>query len=117
MWPFSNFSLSCSQLPIITNLHNPNLKRRHWDVLEKACNKTLTGDEVTLKSLIDDGIESFEELIQEVSAQASAEFSLEALLKKVEDSWKEIEFIVIPHKEQRDNFILGGELLLYCLFC
>jgi dynein heavy chain len=26
----------------------------------------------------------------------------------VEDSWKDVEFVVLSHKEQRDNFILGG---------
>jgi hypothetical protein len=60
------------------------LKRRHWDILEAALNRNLTDEDVTLKSLIEEtGIENYAELIQDVSSQASAEFSLEALLKKV----------------------------------
>ena len=68
---------------MISNLQNPNLKRRHWDVLEKAMNRSLTDESVTLKNLNESGVQNFAELIQEMSAQASSEFSLEALLKKV----------------------------------
>ncbi|KAL5020432.1 hypothetical protein ScPMuIL_003324 [Solemya velum] len=34
--------------------------------------------------------------------------SLEAILKKVDDSWKTTEFMVLPHKDSKDVFILGG---------
>ncbi len=62
-------------------------------------NRNLTDEHVTLKSLVEEtGMQNYAELIQEVSAQASSEFSLEALLKKVEDSWKDIEFMVLSHK-------------------
>ena len=27
---------------------------------------------------------------------------------KVEDSWKQTEFIVLPHRDSKDVFILGG---------
>lgn len=46
--------------------------------------------------------------ITEVSGQASAEQSLETLLKKVEYVWKEAELSVIAHRESKDVFILGG---------
>jgi dynein heavy chain len=97
-----------AQLPWIANLHNPNIRPRHWEVMKKAMGINLTDENITLKELLDLGIENYVELIQETSAQASSEFSLEALLKKVEDSWQDVEFIVIPHKDQRDAYILGG---------
>lgn len=46
--------------------------------------------------------------ITEVSGQASAEQSLETLLKKVEMVWKETELSVVSHRESKDVFILGG---------
>ena len=77
-------------------------------VYPAALKRSLTDDSVTLRILNESGIQNFAELIQETSAQASSEFSLEALLKKVEDSWKPVEFVVLPHKDSRDVFILGG---------
>lgn len=96
------------QLPWIANLHNPNIRQRHWNVMEAKMGITLTDPTTTLLQLTDQGIADFAEFIQEMSAQASSEFSLEALLKKVEDSWQDVEFIVLSHKDQRDVFILGG---------
>lgn len=45
--------------------------------------------------------------LQEVSGQASSEAGLEAMLKKVEESWKILEFVVMPHKDSKDVYILG----------
>ena len=33
---------------------------------------------------------------------------LEGILKKVEESWRSVDFTVIPHKDSKDVFILGG---------
>lgn len=44
----------------------------------------------------------------ELSGQASSEASLEIMLKKVEESWETLEFIVIPHKDVKDVYILGS---------
>jgi len=78
-------------------------------------NMNMTEANVTLKGLNEAGIENFTEFIQEVSAQASSEFSLEALLKKVEDSWKEVEFVVIPHKVVSTRYSKSdlSELMLF----
>jgi len=46
--------------------------------------------------------------IIDVSMQASSEATLEAILKKVEDSWKAVDLIVLPYKNTNDLFILGS---------
>lgn len=46
--------------------------------------------------------------ILDVSGQASAEHSLELLLKKVEYAWKEMELSIVPHRDAKDVFILAG---------
>lgn len=48
------------------------------------------------------------EEIGEISGTASAELGLENILKKVEYFWKEFELSVIPHRDAKDVFILGG---------
>jgi dynein heavy chain, axonemal len=98
-----------NKMPVITNLRNQNLKKRHWDVIYQTINFTPTDDEpFNFGKLLK--INAFEhaEKIQEISGQASSEASLEGILKKVEDMWKSVDFVVLPHKDSRDVFILGG---------
>lgn len=97
------------KVPVITDLRNPALKRRHWDRIEEIVGHKFEADEpVTLKALTELKAFDFAEEIQEVSGQASSEASLETMLKKVEDSWKTTEFIILPHRDSKDVFILGG---------
>ena len=75
-----------AQLSVITDLRNPTLKSRHWDEIERILGTKLIGKDtppLTLHRL--EGINAFEhtERLQEVSAKASSESSLEIILKKV----------------------------------
>ena len=79
---------------------------------------------LTIKKLIEWQAFDCGEVIEEVSGQASGEASLETMLKRVrddeemirslidllqvEDSWKSLEYIVLPHRDSKDVFILGG---------
>ncbi|XP_046331899.2 dynein axonemal heavy chain 6-like [Haliotis rufescens] len=97
------------RLPVITDLRNPTLKPRHWDLIQEALDCQFTPeDPLTLGKLSDINAFKHSEALQEISGQASSEASLEAILKKVEDSWKSTEFVVLPHKDSKDVYILGG---------
>ncbi|KAK6493365.1 dynein heavy chain 6 [Huso huso] len=96
------------KLPVIGDLRNPNLKQRHWNILETTINAKLTEQPLSLARLIEIKAFEFAPQIQDVSGQASGEASLETILKKVEDSWKSTEFVVLPHRDSKDVFILGG---------
>ena len=48
------------------------------------------------------------EELEAVAGQASGEQALKSMLSKVEDVFKELELVVLPHKESKDVFILGG---------
>ncbi|XP_044299896.1 dynein axonemal heavy chain 6 isoform X2 [Varanus komodoensis] len=98
------------KLPVITDLRNPFLKPRHWAILEQIVGAQLTDLEtpLTLDRLVEIGAFEYTQEIQDVSGQASGEASLETILKKVEDAWKTTEFIVLPHRDSKDVFILGG---------
>ena len=98
-----------NKMPVITDLRNQSLKKRHWDVIYDVIGFTPSPEEpLDLGKLIE--IDAFQhaERLQEISGQASSEASLEGILKKVEDSWKSVDFIVLPHKDSKDVFILGG---------
>ncbi|KAF8561763.1 hypothetical protein P879_11328 [Paragonimus westermani] len=98
------------KLPAIMDLRNPNLKPRHWQQLEELIGFHVEEMETPLTLGLLTELNAFQhsEAILEVSSQASSEASLEALLKKVEDAWKSTEFTVLPYKESKDVFIVGG---------
>lgn len=98
-----------SKMPVITDLRNPSLRKRHWDVIYQKIGFVATPEEpLTLGKLLEINAFELAETIQEISGQASSEASLELILKKVEDSWKSLDFVVIPYKESKEVYILGG---------
>ncbi|XP_018654464.1 LOW QUALITY PROTEIN: hypothetical protein Smp_130810 [Schistosoma mansoni] len=98
------------KLTTIMDLRNPSLKPRHWKVLEELIGFQMSELETPLSLGYLNELKAFNkaEQIQEISGQASSESSLEMLLKKVEESWKSTEFIVLPYKDSKDVFIIGG---------
>lgn len=72
------------QLPVITDLRNPSLKQRHWNLIEDIISHKFDPEvPVTLQLLTELKAFDHAEAIQEVSGQASSEASLESILKKV----------------------------------
>uniref|UniRef100_A0A8C8W0I7 Dynein, axonemal, heavy chain 6 n=1 Tax=Peromyscus maniculatus bairdii TaxID=230844 RepID=A0A8C8W0I7_PERMB len=98
------------KLPVIIDLRNPTLKARHWAAIEQTVDALLVDVEIplTLERLSELHVFDFGEEIQDISGQASGEAALETILKKVEDSWKTTEFVILPHRDSKDVFILGG---------
>ena len=77
-----------AKMPVIVDLHNREFKSRHWEQIHATLQHTFNEENpMTLGFLI--GINAFEhsEKLQEISAQASSEASLEAMLKKVGWFW------------------------------
>lgn len=69
---------------MITDLRNPSLKQRHWNLIEDIINHKFDPEvPITLQQLTDLKVFDKAEAIQEVSGQASSEASLESILKKV----------------------------------
>lgn len=79
-----------TQMPVITDLRNPTLKQRHWDVIEDVLNCHFSPEEpLTLGRLVHINAFRHAERLQEISGQASSEASLEGILKKVSFHAKE----------------------------
>ena len=58
--------------------------------------------------LLDAKVQQWKEQLSQVSTEATQELALEELLAKVVSKWADIEFGVLPYKELKDVFILGG---------
>lgn len=56
------------QLPVITNLRNPSLKSRHWEILEAIVGSSLLEEPLTLAALETLDIFSYDAEIQEVGS-------------------------------------------------
>lgn len=96
-------------MPIVGYLRNPNLRTRHWTKIELLLNHKFRPDEpMNLQLLEDLGSFAFSNELMEISGAASSEAGLEAMLKKVEDAWKTLDFIVMKHKDSKDIFVLGS---------
>ncbi|XP_055873384.1 dynein axonemal heavy chain 6-like isoform X2 [Biomphalaria glabrata] len=97
------------RMPVITDLRNPSLKPRHWEMIYEILDYQFTPENpMTLGKLVEIKAFKHDEKLREISGQASSEASLESILKKVVDSWKTTEFIVLNHKDSKDVFILGN---------
>lgn len=97
------------KMSIIKILRNSNLKDYHWIKIEQILGtKFPTNQYLTLIMLEKLGAFKYGSEIIDVSMQASSEATLEAMLKKVEDSWKIVDLIVLPYKNSNDLFILGS---------
>ncbi|XP_018800561.1 PREDICTED: dynein heavy chain 6, axonemal [Bactrocera latifrons] len=99
------------KLPVIGFLRNPNLKARHWTDIETALNIRVFQEEGIRISTYE-AAGAFEPekaaILMEISSQATGESQLEAMLKTIENIWKETELAIVNHHDQKDVFILAG---------
>jgi dynein heavy chain len=101
-------------LPVIVDLRNPALKRRHWEQIESTLGYTFDNEVKPpeahlLRELLDLNVQEHKEALQQISTAATAEGALVDLYStKVTSVWKDLEFIVNPYKEYRDAWILGS---------
>ncbi|XP_035826580.1 dynein heavy chain 6, axonemal [Aplysia californica] len=98
------------RLQVITDMRNPFLKKRHWDLIQDVLNYTFDPKKEVLNLRLLVEIKAFDkaEEMQEISGMASSQAALEAILKKIEDSWRSVEFQVLHFKDSKDVFILGN---------
>lgn len=97
------------KMSIITILRNPDLRSHHWTKIEQILGmKFPTNQSLTLIMLEELGAFKHGPALMEISGHASSEATLVALLNKVEDSWKNVELIVLPYNNFDDVFILGS---------
>lgn len=90
-------------------LHNRALKDRHWNKVFDAIGTQLIRDGTfTLQVLLDAKVQEFKDSIVQISTEATQELALEELLAKVQSKWVDIDFVILPYKEVKDCYILGG---------
>ena len=94
---------------MVVALRNEALKAHHWEQIETAIHTTIDrGDGFNLGYLLELKVNEYREEIETISTAATQENVLEEMLAKVENAWRDNEFVVNSYKESKDVFILGG---------
>ncbi len=90
-----------SAMPVVIALRNENLKLEHWREIKDLIGYDfdIEAENFTLESLIKLNAQQYQEEIQGISAQATAEASLRASMAVIEEIWKKVEFKSKVYKE------------------
>ncbi|XP_061882783.1 dynein axonemal heavy chain 6 [Entelurus aequoreus] len=96
------------RVPVMTDLRNPCMKPEHWRSLEAVVGSSLNVEQLTMAVMEELNVFSYGTEIQDVSAQASGEASVETIINKVEDVWWTTTFTLMQHGDSKEVFILGG---------
>ncbi|XXQ39846.1 AAA+ ATPase domain-containing protein [Plasmodiophora brassicae] len=96
-------------MPIVVDLRNASLADRHWAEIQQLINYDIPADpEFTLGTLIDIDAMKHGASINAISVKAVQEAGLSAMLDKVVNTWKDLDFNLVPYKDQKDVWILGS---------
>ena len=102
-------------IPLITDLTNPAMTERHWSQIHSILEFQLYSTEaepletiMTLGQLMDRDIKRFAQELSDIASTASNEQGLEIMLEKLVKTWRKLEFEVLPYKDKKNVYILGG---------
>ncbi|KAF5292010.1 hypothetical protein FQA39_LY14127 [Lamprigera yunnana] len=89
-------------LPLITDLKNPALRKRHWDKVRKLVNAEFdeNSSKFTLEAIIAMEMQLYSDEINEISMAATMELQIEHGLKAIIDLWKGMAFEIVPYKDK-----------------
>lgn len=92
-------------LPLVSDLHDPAMRDRHWKQLMKATGKNFVMDEnFTLGTLLDLELHKFQEEVGDIVDRAKKEEGIEKQLKKIEEVWSKMDLDFEPYSEVAEVF-------------
>ncbi|CAD8170768.1 unnamed protein product [Paramecium pentaurelia] len=89
-------------------LSNPGLRERHWKSVQTILSQSFNYKEVSLRELNTLKVDQFINDMEEISENASKEFTLENALAKMKKEWDNIKLVVLNYKG-RGVLILQGQ--------
>jgi len=85
-------------IPLIYDLRNPAMQKRHWDVLNQITGLDIPADgKISLNELLSRGIEKWKEQVNDISDFASKEKTLLHEIEKMRKEWGNIKFEMKPY--------------------
>eukprot|EP01135_Chromosphaera_perkinsii_P005558 Nk52_evm107s352 gene=Nk52_evmTU107s352 len=88
-------------MPLVQDLKNPAIRDRHWNQLCEEIQKPFDpkADDFNLEKLIELGLDQFVVNINNISAAASKELSMEQALQGISEAWSSIEYETAAYKD------------------
>jgi len=103
-------------MPMVEELANPALKKRHWDEIFRIIeadipmNEANTGySSFSVRMLLQYSVLDTFDQIQAISGMASKENSLEGILDKMAKDWEGVQFIVLEYKDTGTYIMAGSD--------
>lgn len=89
-------------LPLIADLKNPAMRKRHWERVKVAIGKDFdeNAPEFNLEAIIGMEMQNFSEDINEISNAATMELNIEKGIAAIAEAWKTTGIEMIPYKDK-----------------
>ncbi|XP_049866243.1 dynein axonemal heavy chain 7-like [Pectinophora gossypiella] len=89
-----------THMPIIQTLGNPGMKPRHWEKISDIVGfPIVVDDDLSLKKVIDFGLDDYIDKFESISEAATKENNLERTMDKMMKEWQDLRFEILPYKE------------------
>ena len=89
-----------TNLPLLACICNPGLRDRHWAEMSVAVDMDVKPDANTsLSHMMEYGLHKHLEKLDEISGNASKEYSLEKTMEKMQNEWSEMLFEFHPYRD------------------
>ncbi|CAG5132944.1 unnamed protein product, partial [Candidula unifasciata] len=89
-----------ANMPILATICNPGIRSRHWEQMSDIVGFDISPKESTaLATMLEYGLHKHLEKLDEISASAAKEYSLEKALNKMKEDWKDLKFDLVPYRE------------------
>ena len=98
-----------NMLPVIENLSIEALKSRHWVKIFQELEadvEYVEGRYFSLSELVEWGVMNIKDKVEEISATAAGEFSLENTVEEIRKAWEGTNFELSNYREQKDKFYI-----------
>ena len=93
--------------PLISALHHPSMRQRHWEALMEKTERNFTppneDPQCELGEVLALGLHEYEQDVLEICDQAQKEEKIEVNLRALEGNWKTIEFEQSPHVKKNST--------------
>ena len=87
-------------VPVALALRREGMYERHWEqISEKVGFKVSPDANFTFQTVIDMELIKWKDDLEEIGERASQEYNIETTLNNMIESWKEVEFNMIPFKK------------------
>jgi dynein heavy chain len=86
-----------TSLPLVSDLHHPSMRERHWKQLMRATSKTFTLDEkFSLGDMLALSLHTCVDTVTETVERAQKELVIEKALLKIQDTWSGLQIAFQP---------------------